>query len=145
MSDFLTSLYQEIQNTPVVDLEKDIPKVLEGEKVLGEIGDMSKRIWSLHTALVEEGRKKMQDHAHFHADHLFEDNGHGDCENFYQEMGRLKRKTKLLKDLFWTSVQEEIGVEGKNLAVKSGWKIVEVEDDEDESIENMLIKTLFNL
>ncbi|GEM_PF-6937382 len=116
--------------------------------MLGEAGEISKKIWSLHASVAEEAERKMQEHAQFHVDHMFSGNGSDnshECEDFHEELRNMKRKASLLRNLFWMSVDQEIGGTKESLKIAKGWKIVKVEESTKEHLRGAIIGSLLNL
>ena len=151
MSDFLTKLYEEVKNTQIiVDFDKEAPKSSGEDKVIGDVGEMSKKIWSLHSKIVDVAKEKAKEHYRRHLDNSINGNSPKDCdcENFHKDLDRMRGKAKLLEKLFWMSVQQDIGTDKENLAIMSGWKVVETNNHNQislEEVEDLLFEALSRL
>ncbi len=130
MATFLEGLQKEIDDTQIIKPVAEGPYP-EG-RVMLEVNDDLKRIYSLHTKLAKQATQMKKDHEQKHARFLFGGDGK-ECEKVFRNYRNLMDKADILRKVFWSSVHAELGdAEYDDLTLRPDWKIVSFKSEEKE-------------
>lgn len=122
---FMKETLDEIKETQILSVkEVGFNQVEEGEEILGEVNEETKKIYSLLLKKKKSIAKRQSEHLMEHILHI--ENGTIDkCKKFHKEIEREEAKVELLRALFWGSVKEAFGVGiGGEYGIREGWSIV---------------------
>lgn len=126
LEQLITNLPAECQNPPLSEIE-------EGEEVIGELTDpWLKSLLGATHYLTTKAQKLHKDHL---VQHLKSRVTEHDCEKVQKEIRWLLEQTRLIKNLFWISVQHLFNIPYGNFGIREGWKIVSLKEDDDQSEE----------
>ncbi len=132
MATFLEDLQKEINKTEIVKPVAEGPYP-EG-RVIMEVNDDLKRVYSLHAKLAKQASKMKKDHEQKHARFLFGSDGK-ECEKVFRDYRALMDKADILRKSFWSSVHAELGdAEYDDLNLRPDWKIISFKSEEKEDL-----------
>ncbi|MFH1207150.1 MAG: hypothetical protein V1668_00910 [Patescibacteria group bacterium] len=103
---------------------KQLSPIEEGEKVIGEITDSTKRVYAAWMAQIDAVDSIKEKHV---AEHNSPDHTRGQCEQFEHDLMLAMSKYNALKELFWTSARVDLNAPG-SVGIRKDWKLVKVED-----------------
>jgi hypothetical protein len=118
----------------MIDAHQPDGIIEEDEKVAGTVPENLKKLKVIHSQMIDDLEKRNEEHQKSHRDP-----GHtsADCEKFHEEMAPVKRELKVIGQLFWLSLEDELGIgHNVNLAIRQDWQVVfmpEQEEEEEES------------
>lgn len=126
MTEFLDALMAEAGITEIITPEKD--EELEQEKVIGEADEEMKKLYSLHSKLVNKLETLKKEHKEYHISNFLIP-GVGEepeeCKKHHKEIQILEEKLEILGKLFWASVKSKFDCWTEEaVSIKSDWKIV---------------------
>lgn len=128
---WLRDLLARIEKVSAEQIAKQEPTpVEEGEKIVGIVPLDLRKVYAYNGALVDEVNERIEKHVELHrSDH----HKNGDCKKFHEEVEALREEARILNTLFWKSLRSELGLQGKSIGVRAGWRVVILsKKDEDE-------------
>lgn len=106
----------------------DLPEaeVKEGEDVLGEATEESKKLWTLK----EQYLKRHNDLAHEFDTIASDSEKDAVKEDYLKRLAHLRFMVDLLAELFWASIKDSLNIMwNRKIGVRVGWKIVDVPEE----------------
>ena len=126
------------------DIKKHQPdgEIEDGEKVIGSVPENLRRLRIVQIMMTETARQKEREHK---LSHLSPDHKPEDCAKFHEEMAPIGREISAINDLFWLSLESELGVtSGASIGYRSGWEVVSIPEKE-EDVSDLVGMTLMSL
>lgn len=132
---WLKDLLARIENVSAEEIAKqESSPVEEGEEIVGIVPLDLRKVYAYNGSLIDEVNKRIEKHVKLHGgDH----HKNGDCKKFHEEIAEVGEEIEIVKTLFWKSLQSELGLQGKSIGVRAGWKVVILskKDEDDPRIE----------
>ncbi len=154
MTSFLQGLSNEINGVTDIIAPEKAGEKLEEERIVGEADDEMKKIYSLHSKMVQEINTLKTEHGLFHKkmdlpgllrDALRDEKGDGlervseECKKFKSKLEPLEEKADILEQLFWATAHNIVGTEHGALAIREDWKIVSYQPRSEKSLSPHII------
>lgn len=109
----------------IVELED---KIEGGEKVIGEVPKELRFLWSYKELLKNKTTLMIEEHDKRHRDST---DTKETCEEIVDTVFLNKNEIYLLKNIFWSSLRNELKVNTHDIGIRKGWKVVELPSEVD--------------
>jgi hypothetical protein len=113
-----------------------LPKPGKGDVILGTLPPhLIKMSWVLDQ-LIDRIETTLEEHGAV----CKKDDGE-DCQRFWKEIISLKRQLETVKEIFFTSIREDMEIDScknPNLVIVEGWRVASISQSEDDSFEKLM-------
>jgi predicted nuclease with TOPRIM domain len=122
---WLKDLIAEAEAWTKCGLEPDDP-VVKDEKVVGEVPENLRKFRSYYLHLGDRIKELAVEHEKVHEDTVHNPET---CKKISEEISEIKENIDLLRTIFWKSLRACLGISADFIALRKGWKVVELIGD----------------
>ena len=116
MNSFLRKLIEEVGETPIDVDVLNFKKVADGEEVIGQIADnFTQRLIATRNAMIKEGEMIISS-----------ESPEDDAKT---KLSSISKKIKILDEIFWASVREEVPGAEDSIGIRKEWQVVAIKEE----------------
>jgi hypothetical protein len=121
MSTWVKLLPIELDNIKASDIIEPNFKAEKGDRIVGTMSDATKRLFTLCCWLEKEADQAILDRKYCTK---------SDEERLDIKINQCKVRASFIRTAMWISIKDELGLWNSNIGIRSGFKVVTMEDSE---------------